>query len=778
MAALDTDPVDQTLTKPRSVSSKTNRSRRVTLGRTMLRLLVWARHRGLSNLFAWALVAAAMVCGVATYLAFSNWDDGGPDPTTVLILLNVDLLLLLVLAIIVARRLVALWVQHRSGAIGTRLHGRLVLLFGVVAMTPTVLIAVFATLFFSFGVQTWFGERVRTAIEQSTAVAEAYLAEHQQVIRADVLAIANDISRLQSQLAFNPQALEQLIRTQTVLRGLSEAVVFDRSQNVIAKAGYTFALQSGEPVPFVALTQADMGEVAVLTGESGDRVRALVRLDSLPGGAYLFVGRFIDPQVISRVTETQEAAEAYSRLEVSRTDLEISFTALFILVALLLLFASIWFGLNLANRLATPIVALIKASERVRAGDLATRVPEIGANDELALLSRAFNRMTSRLADQQQDLMAANSELDERRQFTETVLEGVSAGVIGTDSDGRITLPNRSAAELVETDLSAAIGQPLTEVVPEFAELLAGLRSGTADTSERTELRLKRHGRRRVLMVRTSVEMRDGDVAGYVFTFDDVTELQSAQRKAAWADIARRIAHEIKNPLTPIQLSAERLKRRYGPKIDGDDATFGECTDTIIRHVGDIGQMVDEFSAFARMPAPVMKADNLSDTVKQAVFLQRTAYPHIAFDCDVPPTPVQAKFDGRLIGQALTNILKNGIEAIEAKHKGNPVKEAGHMKIVLEDYGDELEIRVADNGVGLPETDRDRITEPYVTTREKGTGLGLAIVKKILEDHGGVLNLEDRPDGGTIVCLTVPRGLDAEAQDTDGPAVAVVGAGS
>ena len=766
MAALDTDPIDQKLSKAPKENSRRNRGRRITLGRTMLRLLVWARHRSLSNLFSWLLVAAATVCGIATYVAFSNWDDGGPDPTTVLILLNVDLLLLLVLAIVVARRLVALWIQHRSGVIGTRLHGRLVLLFGVVAMTPTILIALFATLFFTFGVQTWFGERVRTAIEQSTAVAEAYLTEHQQVIRADVLAIANDISRLRSQVAFNPDALEQLIRTQTVLRGLSEAVVFDRNQNVIAKAGYTFALQSGEPVPFVALTQADMGEVAVLTGESGDRVRALVSLDSFPGGAYLFVGRFIDPQVISRVTETQEAAEAYSRLEVSRSDLEISFTALFILVALLLLFAAIWFGLNLANRLATPIVALIKASERVRAGDLDTRVPETSANDELALLSRAFNRMTSRLAGQQQDLMAANIELDERRHFTETVLEGVSAGVIGTDAVGHITLPNRSAAELVETDLAADVGQPLAKVVPEFADLMRGLKAGTIDTSERTEVRLKRHGRRRVLMVRVSVETRDGIIVGYVFTFDDVTELQSAQRKAAWADIARRIAHEIKNPLTPIQLSAERLKRRYGPKVDDDDATFGECTDTIIRHVGDIGQMVDEFSAFARMPAPVMKTDNLANTVKQAVFLQRTAYPHMEFSCTVPSEVEEARFDARLIGQALTNILKNGIEAIEAKGTS---ESKGMLDITLEDQGDEFEIRVADNGIGLPETDRDRITEPYVTTREKGTGLGLAIVKKIMEDHGGVLSLDDRPEGGSIVKLTVPRGLESDARQEGGP---------
>lgn len=730
-------------------------TRPLSLRRLSLRFIIWARRTKLMNALAMILSLAAITSGIATYAALSSWGEAGPDANTVLVLLNIDLFLLLALGILVAWRVARLWSDRRSGATGSRLHVRLAVLFGVVAITPAIVMMVFAALLFTLGVESWFSERVRTALTESAEVAEAYLEEHIQVIRADVLAVANDINRQWPQLNRSEEVLNRFLSTQAALRGLTEAVVFRDDMQVIAKAGYTFALQTGEQIPFGAIAQANLGDVAIVTGEDGDRVRALIRLEALPG-SYLYVGRFIDAQVLGRVASTQDAVDEYLLLEGRRSEIEISFTLLFIVVALLLLMVSVWFGLSLATRLARPIVDLIEASERVRRGDLTVRVEERAASDEVASLGRAFNRMTTRLASQRDALVDANSQLDDRRRFTEAVLSGVTAGVIGLDPEGRITLPNRAASELLGISLDDGIGQPLTELVPEFASLFDSVHENPERTIQ-TELRVKQANKTRVFLVRLTVEHSDERTVGYVFTFDDITELQAAQRKAAWADVARRIAHEIKNPLTPIQLSAERLKRRYLDKVQDDSGAFEQCTDTIIRHVGDIGQMVDEFSSFARMPQPVMKNKDLSAITRSALVLPETAYPHIRLDVDFPDDPVWIRCDETQVRQAITNILKNALEAIEAKTKDNR-EDAGmwiHLRIFRQ--GGYHCLEVTDSGIGLPSDDvRQRLTEPYVTTRAKGTGLGLAIVWKILEDHRGHLNLEDAPDGGARVIFRFP----------------------
>ncbi|MDE8350221.1 MAG: ATP-binding protein, partial [Acidocella sp.] len=403
-----------------------------------------------------------------------------------------------------------------------------------------------------------------------------------------------------------------------------------------------------------------------------------------------------------------------------------------------------------ANQIAKPIGHLMRAAERVRAGDLTVRVPETTTGDEVAGLSRAFNRMTGQLAAQRAELMIAYGQLDERRRFTETVLAGVSAGVIGLDAQGRIELPNRAASEFLGVELQGRLGETLAQVVPEFAAMIEAVMAAP-DKPITAEVEHGPAMQKRVLLVRIGAELKAGLADGFIVTFDDVTELLSAQRKAAWADVARRIAHEIKNPLTPIQLSAERLKRRFSREITSDVEGFAQCADTIVRHVGDIGRMVDEFSTFARMPAPVMKSESLERIVREALVLQRVASRHIDFEVEIADPDLRAFCDRRLIGQALTNLLQNAVDAVAMRPGAHCVK----IQVFAE--GPNAVLRVIDDGIGLPETDRGKLVEPYVTHKAKGTGLGLAIVRKIMEDHGGQLDLDEAPGGqGAMVSLVLP----------------------
>jgi two-component system nitrogen regulation sensor histidine kinase NtrY len=729
------------------------------------RVRIWAGRIRLWHKFAIVLAFAALGSGVATYLSLTGAPPFGPHPNAVLTLLNLDLVLLLALGALVAKRLLQVWAERRRGLAGSRLQIRLVVLFSLIAVTPTIVVAIFSYLFFSFGVESWFSDRVHTAISESLAVAEAYMREHKRAIRADALAMANDLNRDAAELQLNPQQLTEMVAAQAALRGLTEAMVFDRSGQVLARSSLTFALGFG-PLPENAMRIADEGDVVVMTNDSDTRVRALVRLDQF-GPVYLYVGRYIEPHVLSYVEETQRAVDQYQKMESQRSGFQITFALIFLMVAMLFLVTAVAIGIHFATQLAVPISRLAAAAEQVRGGDLAARVPEGERDDELASLSRAFNRMTYQIESQQRELREANRQLDERRRFTETVLTGVSAGVIGLDRDGRINLPNRSASALLGVDLEQAIGRDIAEVAPEMARLVERVERRPGRLAQ-SQVRLARGASSRTLLVRIAAEYHDREVVGFVVTFDDITELVSAQRKAAWADIARRIAHEIKNPLTPIQLSAERLKRRYLKEIRNDAETFRICTDTIIRHVGDIGRMVDEFSAFARMPAPVLKREDLAEIVRNAAFLQRTAHREIAFETVFPRQPAIVGCDARLVGQAVINIVKNAIESIEARLAEHPKGAAGQIRVSVGDADGRPEVVVEDNGQGLPGQERDRLTEPYVTTRSKGTGLGLAIVKKIMEDHEGELLLEDAAGGGARVRLV----FAARTRAAEGPATA------
>jgi len=736
------------------------------------RLSVWAARSGLRNKLAVVLVAMAVASSLATYGALTHTPFFGNDPTTVTILLALDLVFLLLLGTLVGSRVFTILMRRRRNQAGSRLHVRMVSVFTLLAAAPAVLVAMFAGVFFYFGVEAWFSERVRTALDESQEVAQAYLKEHQQVLRADALAMANDLNRQAVLVSEDPRRFAQIVSAQAYIRNLTEVIVFDGSGKILARSGLTFAL-SFEPITDDMRERARRGEVVLLISDTDDRVRALLRLDNFVD-TYLFVGRLVEPKVLSHMEATEDAVKEYRDLAAHTSGIRIMITLIFVVVSLLLLMAAVWFGLNFATRLAAPISQLINAADRVRAGDLTARVIETGqGDDELSLLGRAFNRMIHQLETQRSDLIEANRQLDLRRRFTEAVLGGVSAGVIGLDPQFQVNLMNASAAEFFGvTNPEALTSQPLGVLAPEIYDFIRTMPRGGRSKDGQVEIR--RPGLpMRTLMVRLSSELQGGEVKGYVVTFDDVTELVSAQRKAAWADVARRIAHEIKNPLTPIQLSAERLRRKYTHEVQSDPDVFATCTDTIIKHVEDIGRMVDEFSAFARMPAPVIKEHELRDLCRQAVFMQSSGRTDIRYIQDLPQGPSYADCDARQLAQALTNMLKNAAEAIDARLiPMDGILPSGEVTLRLYMTDQEVEISVEDNGIGLPVEERNRLTEPYVTTRSKGTGLGLAIVKKIMEDHQGQLHLADRAGGGAIVTLIWPRQQAGEEADADPRVVA------
>lgn len=714
----------------------------------------WARRVGLSGKLAIALAAATVASGIATYTAWTGSAPQIPNPGVVLILLILDLVLLLSLGALIARHLVRLWVARREGSAGSRLHSRFVAMFSLVAVTPAIIVALFSAVFFHLGVQSWFSDRVRTAVGGSLAIAEAYVAEHRHTIRADILAMANDIDRMAPRLRGKQQQFSQFLAIQATRRSLSEATVFTSNGFILGRTFLSISAALNE-LPLDRVQGASRSDPVIFESDRDDQVRALVRLDSFLD-AYLFVARFVDPLVLNHVETTRAVVHDYDALEVARTDIQLTSALIFIVVALMLLMAAVWLGLTFANRLVGPVRGLLVAAERVREGDLTAQVMEGGSDDEIGSLSRAFNRMTRQLAEQREELVTANYAMDRRRRFTESVLSGVSAGVISLDGNGVIILPNSSAATLLETNVDLLTGELFNEAVPEMTELLAEAVQRPGKTIE-GEVSVTRNGQQRSFMVRIRTEQASDQGFGAIVTFDDVTELVTAQRTAAWADVARRIAHEIKNPLTPIQLSAERLRRKYFKQIKTEHEVFIQCTDTIIRQVGDIGRMVDEFSAFARMPAAEMRDEDLSEIIRTALFSEEFANWDVSYTFNLPEFPVLIHCDRDHVNRLLMNLLQNAQEAINAREiPTNRDLLPGAIRVILTTVDTNASLEIIDNGVGLPMEGRERLTEPYVTTRERGTGLGLAIVKKIVEEHGGRLRLENADKTGARIHLNFP----------------------
>jgi len=724
---------------------------------------------------AYTLAILAILSGAMTVVTIVERPGQTSDINTVLSLLYIDGILFLLLGAVVARRLAQVWSDRRRGAAGSGLQVRLVVLFSLVAVTPAILVAVFSALFLHFGMQSWFAERVRTALNQSQVVAQAYLVDHRRIIEADAFALANELNVNASQLMRSRALFENVLSSQSAFRSLTEAVVLDGSGNILARAHFSLT-EKIENVSVQALNTASQGRIAVLDSENVDRMRALIKLNRFID-AYLLVERYVDPRVINHIESIRKAVNEYQTMEKERSGIQVSFIIIFLMVSLLLLLAAAWIGLTVSSQLADPISNLISATDEASQGNLGVRVEVGDDTDEISSLGRAFNNMTNELESQREGLVTANRELDERRRFTETVLAGVSAGVIGLDADGRIHLSNRSASDLLSRNLGAMVGAEINEAVPEMAGLFAKVIAAPARTYQE-EISLDSPSQHRTLLSRMAAEYLDGDIIGYVVTFDDVTDLLSAQRKAAWADVARRIAHEIKNPLTPIQLSAERLQRKYQDEVASDPDIFRACTDTIIRQVSDIGRMVDEFSSFARMPQPLMYDENIVEVCREAAFLERNRNVDLVFKIDLPDTPVMVNCDRRQIAQALTNLLKNAWESIEARLTNKSLSsEPGQITLRLINCDSDMTLQggsngtvsiiIEDNGVGLP-LDKGRLTEPYVTTREKGTGLGLAIVRKIMEDHHGRFVLDDRPDGGAKVSMIFENAEDRkETASTD-----------
>lgn len=711
----------------------------------------WTRN------IAFVLVAAALISAVGTYTVMTRSDNPfGPDNVTMIGLAVVNLGLLLSLISVVAQRAYRLWLELSKGSVGSRLQTRIVVTFSLITMVPTITVAVFAALFMHAGIQSWFSERVNTGLEESVAVAEAYLNEHQQSMKSDIRAIAAEVEReVYRNGGINSAALSMSLEQQVHMRSLSEAIILQRGQ-VIAQTSLSFAL-AFEGIPSRLMELAETGQLVIQADD--DKIRAILRLPNLTQ-TYLVVGRLVDARVIDHVENAQTAVNEYRGVRNKISSIQIQFSILFVLVALLLLLSAIWYGMFFAARLAKPITRLVEAAERVRAGDYATRVAEGPENDELATLGRAFNRMTNQLASQRRDLMKANRQIDARRRFSEAVLAGVSAGVVAIDSTQVITLYNRSATVLLQLGEEDIFGKNLADVMPEAEDLLKEVIAKPSKPVSGDVL-LQRGEKALSLKLHIAAQEYEGEVESFVITFDDITPVVAAQRHAAWADVARRVAHEIKNPLTPIQLSAQRLKRKYLKQVEeSEQEAFERYTDTIIRHVGDIGKMVEEFVDFARLPAPVFSREDIGDLLAKIVLLEESAHPRIAYSVDVPADEIFITVDASQVRQVITNLVKNAAEAIETRHVqngGSPDEQAaGHISVSSRLSEELCIIEVKDDGCGFPPDQIHRLLEPYVTTRAKGTGLGLAIVKKIMEDHKGRIELENRPEGGGLVRLVFP----------------------
>ena len=701
------------------------------------------------NRFGYLAVLAALAIGIYTIYTLAQFDPAQSDSGQLATLIAVDVLAVIIVGAFVIRQILRLWVERRQKLAGYQLHWRLALLFGGVAALPAVITTAFALFVVDYSLRGWFADRISTAVTGSVQVADAYFEEHASSIRSDVLTIANDVNREAFKFRDEPALLNQYLTNQAALRNLSEVIILDGTGQVAAKSRFAFAVtftSFGEDW----LEQARQGEVVILRGDETNKLRAVVKLNSFVD-AYLFVGRFIDRSVLDAVDGTRLAAADYQQLGIRQLDLQVSFAFVFGLILVLLLITALWIGLNLATAIVEPLGSVISVAEQVRGGNLSERVPAGLELDEVARLGLSFNKMLDELVRSREQLVHANMQIDRRREFTEAVLGGVSSGVIGLDSDQRVTLPNNSACQLLSLSDSDMIGRKLADVVPEFAGLIA---TGTSRWRRFAEeqIILERDGAILTLRARIATERVDGRVIGYVVTFDDVTDLLTAQRKAAWSDVARRIAHEIKNPLTPIQLAADRLRRKYRPEDEAAGAQFSEYLSIIGRQVDDIGRMVDEFSDFARMPQPAMEELSLAELALGQVALFEAQKVEFSTDLDKDPDGGMVMGDAGLLRQALTNIIQNAIDSLSGARVAEP-----QIRLALSVNDGQVCLEVSDNGPGFPKKGRSSLLEPYVTGRDKGTGLGLAIVGKIVQDHSGELELADADDGGAKVVIRLAQ---------------------
>lgn len=732
------------------VIEPTRQGLKYQLGVIRKRLSLWLRRPNRFPGLEIMVAAIAVIIGLSSYaiLTGRHAPAEGFSPQTVTLLLVANLAPLLALLVLIARRVAILIGNRRANIAGAHLHVRLTALFAALAAAPTIIVVIFASLLFQFGVQFWFSDRARTVLDNADRVAQAYVDENKDRILDDIIAMGRDIAAYRHDFGLKSQSFKDGLAFQVAARNLSEAAVFTYHDDGFE----VYASDSFDSPPLVERT-SDINLAGITPGQgvvvasARDRVEAVVHLQG-PGNAplFLYASRRVEPRVLEQVARTQSALSDYNALTERSRSLQWTFNTILLVASLLIVAAAIWFAILLASRIVAPIGALAKAAERVGTGDLDAQVPVTGS-DEISALARSFNRMTAELKAQQTALRTANMQSEERRRFIEAVLAGVSAGVMSIDNEGVIIIANASAEALLERGPDGLTGHRLQHVVPEFSDLLESAQSDGIVGTEITRVRTHEdRGREtQTLVVRLSSDGGSSDGAktrNHILTFDDISQQLADQRRAAWADVARRIAHEIKNPLTPISLAAERLKRRFGAKVEDDRSTFDKLTDTIVRQVGDLRRMVDEFSAFARMPTPIFHKESIVEIVQQTLFLVEVGSSDIKFSFEADPDISPFICDRRQIGQAIVNLLKNASEAILATEK------EGQIDIRITELDDRLRVSIADTGCGIADTLQERLFEPYVTTRQKGTGLGLAIVKRIVEDHHGQLTIQNRPGGG------------------------------
>ncbi|WP_371424649.1 ATP-binding protein [Tardiphaga sp.] len=696
------------------------------------------RRWSLRRLFVPLAVGLALLSSCLTFVVLNGLTPMAPTHQVVVTFLLINAASVLLLVLIIAREVWKVVQARRRGRAAARLHVQIVSLFSVIAVLPAVLVSIVANVTLDRGLDRLFSGPTRAVIGNSLTVARAYVHEHAQLIRGDILGMANDLAHIRPLYDQDRGTFRSLLSANAASRNLPGAMLIDKDRNVLESAQTGIRQDFTTPAPeFLQNVNDSEPEIAIIP--EGNYVAAVIRLKAFDN-TFLYVARLLDPRVVAQLKQTEASVAEYAELESRRLGIQVAFALMFTVIALTVLMSSVLIGLNFANWLVAPIRRLMGAANMVSTGDLHVQVPVIQSEGDLAHLGETFNKMTQELRTQRDELVSASDVIDSRRRFIEAVLSSASAGIIGVDGSNMIGILNRSAEKLVGHSESETLGHPLHEIIPELDELMQTAREGSQRLVQ-GQVTITRDGQERNLSVRVSAEQTSQSRDSYIITLDDITELVSAQRTSAWADVARRIAHEIKNPLTPIQLSAERIKRKFGKVIVDDKAIFEQCTDTIVRQVDDIRRMVDEFSRFARMPKPVIEGEDVADTVRQAVFLMRVGHPDLDISAEIKEEPMRARFDRRLISQALTNIIKNATEAIEVV----PAEELGkgRIDVIASRDNDDVVIDVIDNGIGLPTVSRSRLLEPYVTTREKGTGLGLAIVGKVLEDHGGRIELND-----------------------------------
>ncbi len=700
-------------------------------------------RKSLDGFLVTLLFFVGFVSVVFTYLSFVGIIE---SPTTGQ-LLKCDLVIFVCLLLLLGRRIFLIFFAQKKNISTSGLHMKLVFLFSFVSLIPAAFMAFFSIFFFHYGVQTWFSEQIKTAVVESNTIAESYLAEHQNTIRADILAMANDLDRQYKVFVDNDTALKQMINTQAFYRNLSDALVFREDGVILVHSGSD--KEGVLNVSDESLEQAKSGKVIVLNSHEDERVRALVKLKAFEN-SFLLVGRPVDATVLSRVRRTRIASEKYTSLEDESTQIRFTLILMYVALSIFLVFVSIWFALKIAQKFIRPIESLIDASNRVRAGDLNIELKEKTGVAELDHLTKAYNRMTIQLSKQRNDLVSANRQLDERRLFTETVLAGVSSGILSVDHEGVVKLHNASAHSILKgKEGPTLMGAHISEIMPEIEISLEKILSAESksDYSFQIEIPyLNSNGSKKDLLLRAVPEMRGEKNIGAIITFDDITNLKSAQRSAAWSDVARRIAHEIKNPLTPIQLSAERIRKKFSKNIpEKERETFETCIETISRHVEDIGAMVSEFSSFARMPEAKIRKTDISTLIKQCVVFHQEGHPDIKIKLQgllENKKKISLHCDEQLVRQAFVNILQNALDAVTLKEE-TKIKE---ISVWLHKREDDLCLIVQDSGEGfMMDENVEKLLDPYVTHKKNGTGLGLAIVKKIMADHSGEITLGALP---------------------------------